>query len=110
MEFLRLKFSPFLFLCSTGLFAIFSSTIAKSPVLPLFATHLGAGPSGVGLVASISAFARVIFSVPAGIINAGQKVRSFGRRKSPQARPVRIPQFSIQIIFSLNFVLFSFVF
>ena len=76
MEFLRLKFSPFLFLCSTGLFAIFSSTIAKSPVLPLFATHLGAGPSGVGLVASISAFAGVIFSVPAGIL-----ADRFGKRR-----------------------------
>lgn len=63
-----MKFSPFLFLCATGLLAIFSSTIAKSPVLPLFAAHLGAGPAGVGLVAAISAFAGVVFSVPAGIL------------------------------------------
>jgi len=63
-----MKFSPFLFLCATGLLAIFSSTISKSPVLPLFAAHLGAGPSGVGLVAAISAFAGVVFSVPAGIL------------------------------------------
>lgn len=70
-----MKFSPFLFLCATGLFAIFSSTISKSPVLPLFAAHLGAGPSGVGLIASISAFAGVVFSVPAGILadRFGQK-------------------------------------
>jgi len=63
-----IKFSPFLFLCATGLLAIFSSTISKSPVLPLFAAHLGAGPSGVGLVAAISAFAGVVFSVPAGLL------------------------------------------
>jgi MFS family permease len=56
-------------LCATGLFAIFSSTISKSPVLPLFAAHLGATPSGVGFVASVSAFAGVAFSIPAGIIS-----------------------------------------
>lgn len=60
--------SPFLFLCATGLLAIFSSTISKSPVLPLFAAHLGAGPSGVGLVAAVSALAGVLFSVPAGLL------------------------------------------
>jgi MFS family permease len=62
------KLTPFLFLCATGLFAIFSSTISKSPVLPLFATHLGADPSAVGLIAAISAFAGVAFSVPAGLL------------------------------------------
>ncbi|MBF0329467.1 MAG: MFS transporter [Nitrospirae bacterium] len=59
--------SPFRLLCATGLFAIFSSTISKSPVLPLFASHLGAGPSEVGFVAAISAFTGVVFSFPAGI-------------------------------------------
>jgi len=60
--------SPFQFLCVTGLLAIFSATISKSPVLPLFAAHLGATPAGVGLVAAISAFAGVVFSVPAGLL------------------------------------------
>jgi len=63
-----MKFSPFLFLCATGLLAIFSSTISKSPVLPLFARHLGADPAGIGLIAGISAFAGVAFSVPAGML------------------------------------------
>ena len=61
--------SPFLLLCITGFFAIFSSTISKSPVLPLFASHLGADPAGVGFVASVSAFAGVAFSIPAGILS-----------------------------------------
>ncbi len=68
--------SPFILLCSIGLFAIFSSTISKSPVLPLFASHLGADPSGVGFVASVSAFAGIIASIPAGILSD-----RFGRRK-----------------------------
>lgn len=64
-----MRTSPFALLCTTGLFAIFSSTISKSPVLPLFASHLGAGPSGVGMVASVSAFTGIIASIPAGILS-----------------------------------------
>ncbi|MBA3014870.1 MAG: MFS transporter [Proteobacteria bacterium] len=63
-----MKLNPFLFLCATGLLAIFSSTISKSPALPLFARHLGADPSGIGFIAGISAFAGVAFSVPAGMM------------------------------------------
>lgn len=68
--------NPFLLLCSAGLFAIFSSTISKSPVLPLFATHLGADPSGVGFVASVSAFTGIVASIPAGLLSD-----RFGRRR-----------------------------
>lgn len=64
-----MKLSPFLLLCTTGLFAVFSSTISKSPVLPLFATYLGGGPSEVGMVAAVSAFMGVVASVPAGIFS-----------------------------------------
>lgn len=71
-----MKLSPFLFLCVTGFFAIFSSTISKSPVLPLFAGHLGAAPFGIGLIAGISAFAGVTFSVPAGML-----ADRFGRKR-----------------------------
>ncbi|MBI5075822.1 MAG: MFS transporter [Nitrospirae bacterium] len=61
--------TPFFILCITGFLAIFSSTISKSPVLPLFATHLGAGPSGVGMVAAVSAFTGIIASIPAGMLS-----------------------------------------
>lgn len=71
-----MRFSPFLMLCTTGLFAVFSSTISKSPVLPLFTAHLGAGPSGVGFIAAVSAFAGVVFSIPAGILSD-----RFGKQK-----------------------------
>lgn len=64
-----MRFSPFILLCTTGLFAIFSSTISKSPVLPLFTTHLGAGPSVVGMVAAVSAFTGIVASIPAGILS-----------------------------------------
>jgi len=68
--------SPFRFFCITGFFAIFSSTISKSPVLPLFAAHLGADPSGVGMVAAVSALTGVLFSIPAGLM-----ADRFGRRR-----------------------------
>ncbi|MBI5025522.1 MAG: MFS transporter [Nitrospirae bacterium] len=68
--------SPFVLLCTTGLFAIFSSTISKSPVLPLFATHLGADPSGVGMVAAVSAFTGIVASIPAGMLSD-----RFGRKR-----------------------------
>ena len=71
-----MRLLPFTVLCTTGFFAIFSSTISKSPVLPLFAAHLGADPSGIGLIASVSAFAGVAFSVPAGLL-----ADRFGRKR-----------------------------
>ena len=61
--------SPFLLLCVTGGLAIFSSTISKSPVLPLFASHLGADPAGIGFVAAISAFTGIVASIPAGLLS-----------------------------------------
>jgi MFS family permease len=68
--------SPFLLLCAAGLSAIFSSTIAKSPVLPLFASHLGADAAAVGSVAAVSAFTGVLFSIPVGVLSD-----RLGRRK-----------------------------
>ncbi len=64
-----MRSDQFILLCGTGLFAIFSSTISKSPVLPLFAAYLGADPSGVGIVASASAFTGIVASIPAGILS-----------------------------------------
>jgi MFS family permease len=61
--------SPFKLLCGVVLLAIFSSTISKSPALPLFVSHLGGGPAEVGLIASISACTGILFSLPAGILS-----------------------------------------
>ena len=67
--------NPFLLLCGTGLFAIFSTTASKSPVLPLFTAHLGGSPAEVGLVAAVSPLAGILFSIPAGVLSD-----RFGRR------------------------------
>lgn len=71
-----MRLTPFLALCLTGLLAIFSSTLAKSPVLPLFAHHLGIDPVGIGVIAGMSSFAGFVFSVPAGML-----ADRFGRRR-----------------------------
>jgi MFS family permease len=64
-----MSLSPFKLMCAAGLFAIFSSTLSKSPVLPLFAVHLGATASEVGIIAAISTLAGIAFSIPAGILS-----------------------------------------
>lgn len=55
-------------MCVSGLFAIFGTTMAKSPVLPLYASYLGVGPSGIGVIASVSPLAGILCSIPAGIL------------------------------------------
>jgi len=50
-----------------GFFAIFSTTISKNPVLPLYARSLGADAALIGLIAALSPFAGVVFSFPIGV-------------------------------------------
>jgi MFS family permease len=64
-----MSLSPFKLMCTAGLFAIFSSTLSKSPVLPLFAVHLGATASEVGIIAAVSTLAGIAFSIPAGMLS-----------------------------------------
>ncbi len=71
-----MRLSSFTLLCVTGFFAIFSSSISKSPVLPLLAAYLGCTPFEVGLIASVSTFTGIIFSLPAGLLSD-----RFGRKK-----------------------------
>jgi MFS family permease len=59
-----------------GFFAIFSSTISKSPVLPLFVDSLEASASQIGAVAAVSTLAGILFSIPAGLLSD-----RFGRKK-----------------------------
>jgi MFS family permease len=61
--------STFTLMCGAGLFGIFSSTVSKSPVLPIFATHLGATPAEVGIIAAISTLAGIGVSIPAGALS-----------------------------------------
>jgi len=59
-----------------GFFAIFSTTISKSPVLPLFSQALGADDAVIGLIGFFSPFAGILFSFPMGVLSD-----HFGRRR-----------------------------
>jgi len=52
-----------------GFFAIFSTTLSKNPVLPLFSQALGASDVIIGLVAAVSPLAGILFSFPVGVLS-----------------------------------------
>ncbi|WP_298138195.1 MFS transporter [Acidiferrobacter sp.] len=52
----------------TGAFALLSSTMAKTPALPLFARALGAPPSLIGWAVMASTVPGIIISLPAGLL------------------------------------------
>ncbi len=63
------NYSAFLLLCTVGGLAIFSSTIAKNPVLPILAQQLGANPATIGAIASASTLTGILASFPAGFLS-----------------------------------------
>ncbi len=69
--------TPFTALCSVGFFARFSYSLARSPVLPLFALFLGAGPEAIGFVVGISTVTGIFFKLPSGALSD-----IIGRRKT----------------------------
>jgi len=66
---MKTKLSPFLLLCIMGGLAIFSSTMAKNPALPLFIRSMGVPISTVGFIAAASTVVGIIVSLPAGILS-----------------------------------------
>ncbi|MFH0768948.1 MAG: MFS transporter [Chloroflexota bacterium] len=66
---MKIKASPFILLCLMGGLAIFSSTMAKNPVLPLFIRSMGVPVSTVGFIAAASTVVGIIVSLPAGILS-----------------------------------------
>jgi MFS transporter, DHA1 family, multidrug resistance protein len=61
--------SQFSALCSVGFFARLSYALARSPVLPLFALSLGAGPEAIGFAVGISTVTGIFFKLPAGALS-----------------------------------------
>ncbi len=55
-------------LCVIGALAIFSSTMAKSPVLPYFASYLGASDEVLGLIGAASPATGILVSAPVGVL------------------------------------------
>jgi len=65
----KLRISPFILLCVMGGLAIFSSTMAKNPVLPLFIRALDVPMGTVGFIAAASTMVGIVVSLPAGILS-----------------------------------------
>ncbi len=61
--------SPFTALCTVGFFARLSYALARSPVLPLFALYLGAGPEAIGFAVGISTATGIFFKLPSGALS-----------------------------------------
>ncbi|RLG54434.1 MAG: hypothetical protein DRO00_01300 [Thermoproteota archaeon] len=59
----------FIALSIAGFFAILSSTMSKSPTLPLFAESLGIHTAEIGFIASISTFVGIFTNVIAGSLS-----------------------------------------
>jgi len=66
---MRKILSPFTALCSVGFFARLSYALARSPVLPLFALYLGAGPEAIGFAVGVSTVTGIFFKLPAGALS-----------------------------------------
>lgn len=56
------------YLCLIGFFAIFSTTISKNPVLPLYVRALGGSDIIIGLISAFSPLAGILFSFPVGVL------------------------------------------
>ncbi len=57
-----------LLLSLAGFFGIFSTTMSKSPVLPLFVKSLSGSETVIGLITAVSPLAGVLFSFPVGVL------------------------------------------
>ena len=66
---MKLRISSFILLCVMGGLAIFSSTMAKNPVLPLFIRALDVPMSTVGFIAAASTVVGIVVSLPAGVLS-----------------------------------------
>jgi MFS transporter, DHA1 family, multidrug resistance protein len=66
---MKIRLSPFVMLCIMGGLAIFSSTMAKNPVLPLFIRSIGVPIETVGFIAAASTVVGIVVSIPAGMLS-----------------------------------------
>ncbi len=61
--------STFAGLCAVGFLARVSYSLARTPVLPLFAASFGVGPEAIGFAVAISTVTGIFFKMPAGVLS-----------------------------------------
>src|SRR5512138_1311037 len=72
-----ISIDPMTGLYVVGFFGRHSYDLARSPIIPLFALYLGAGPEAIGLVVGISTVTGIFFKLPSGALSD-----LIGRRKT----------------------------
>lgn len=65
----RYKRNLIFYLSLIGFFGIFTTTMAKNPVLPLFVKGMGGTDQILGIIAGISPLAGILFSFPVGVMS-----------------------------------------
>jgi len=58
-----------LYLSLIGFFGIFTTTMAKNPVLPLLVKGMGGSPEVIGIISAVSPLAGILFSFPVGMLS-----------------------------------------
>jgi DHA1 family multidrug resistance protein-like MFS transporter len=56
-------------LCAVGFLSRVSYSLARTPVLPLFAASFGVGPEAIGFAVAISTVTGIFFKMPAGVLS-----------------------------------------
>ncbi len=56
-------------LCAIGFLARLSYSLARTPVLPLFAASFGVGPEAIGFAVAVSTVTGIFFKMPAGVLS-----------------------------------------
>jgi DHA1 family multidrug resistance protein-like MFS transporter len=69
-------------LCTVGFFARLSYALARTPVLPLFALYLGAGPEVIGFVVGVSTITGILFKLPSGALSLNLPLENLKNEKT----------------------------
>lgn len=102
------NFTPFILLCLIGFTAFFSSYL-RMPVMPLYATHLGANPSQVGIINGAFMLTAGLFSIPAGLLadRTGRKLPIIGGIIAVAISSLLIPLCHTPAQMALAYILFG---
>ncbi|NJD91610.1 MAG: MFS transporter [Geobacter sp.] len=100
--------SPFLLLCLIGFIAFFSSYL-RMPVMPLYATQLGAEPAHVGTINGAFMLTAGLLSIPAGLLadRIGRKRPIFGGIIAVSLSSLLIPLCQTPAQMALAYILFG---
>ena len=104
----RQDLTPFLLLCLIG-FAAFFCSYLRSPVLPLFAATLGAGPAQIGMINGAFMLTTGLLSIPAGLLadRTGRKLPIIAGLGAAAASSLLVTQCHQPVQMAAAYILFG---